>query len=263
MRDLQEIQNNLQQYLLHKNVSSASQIMGTKNASAIQRLAIYRDGYYLRLLEVLQQDYEVLHGLMQDDAFDQLGREFIDACPSQFRSIRWYGNALPDFMRKNPLYQKEPWLIEMAEFEWMLTESFDAADSSLVTFEKMATIPMQDWPAMCFRLLPSVRKLNLHWNVIPIWKTFKEEGVLLQFERMPTAATWIIWRKGLDTLFHSLPSDAAYMLDAMNAGISFGTICEGLCTWVDEEEVAMHAALLLKRFILDNLIAEIYFNDVN
>ncbi|MDR3476879.1 MAG: DNA-binding domain-containing protein [Gammaproteobacteria bacterium] len=260
MRDLQQIQNAIQHYLLHNDASMHGELLAIKQPIAEQRLAIYRDGYYLRLLEVLQQDYEVLSALLGAEQFDLLGRSFIDAHPSHFRSVRWFGNALANFMREHPQFKEQPALIEMAEFEWLLTESFDALDASALTFEEMAAVPMVQWPLMHFQLLPSLRRLDLHWNTVSVWKAYKEESKRIAFEKAEYPASWIIWRKDLQTLFYSLTNDAAYMIDAIAAGNNFSTICEGLCAWVDEEVVAMHAAMLLKRFILDNLITNIIIN---
>jgi hypothetical protein len=257
LHDLAEIQHAIQQYVLDYESYIHPDIVEAKYAITSQRLAIYREGYYLRLLEVMQQDYEVLAALMGSDAFDTLAREFILAHPSHFRSVRWFGNALPEFMRQHTMIHSQPWLIELAEFEWLLTESFDAADQKPSTLEEMAAVPVERWPEMHFELLLSLRRLSLHWNTVSIWKAFKEEGRLIEPELAEVAASWIIWRNGLETLFYSLTSDAAYMIDAIARGENFSAICEGLCAWVEEDAVAMHAAMLLKRFILDNLITNI------
>ena len=37
----------------------------------------------------------------------------------------------------------------------------------------------------------------------------------------------------------------------------FAAICEGLCEWVDAQNVAAHAAGLLKQWLTDGLISEI------
>jgi hypothetical protein len=45
------------------------------------------------------------------------------------------------------------------------------------------------------------------------------------------------------------------MMKELAAGTSFGVLCEGLCEWVEEQDVATHAAVFLKRLIWDQLIA--------
>jgi len=43
----------------------------------------------------------------------------------------------------------------------------------------------------------------------------------------------------------------------VRAGESFASICEGLVEWIDAQNVALHAAGLLKRWITDGMIANI------
>lgn len=257
MRDLKELQHHFQNYLLDKTNCVAAAVVDVQPMSAKARLAIYREGYYLRLLEALEQDYEVLRALVGEEEFDQLGRDYIHEYPSHFRSIRWYGKELADFLQKKKLTLNQLWLTEMAQFEWLLTEAFDAAASTVVTVEEMAAIPFKKWPKMRFILHPSLRQLILYTNVVPIWQSYKEDGVCLPLQKSEIAAPWIIWRKELEVQFCSLAADETYMLRALMAGAPFGTLCEGLSEWVEEQNVAMHAALLLKRFILDHLIAEV------
>ncbi len=220
------------------------------------RLNVYRDGYYLRLLEALEQDYEVLRALMGAEEFDVIARDYIHTHPSHFRSIRWYGKDLSFFLKEKT---NQLCLSEMAQFEWLLTEAFDAAESDILTVEDMAAIPPKKWPVMRFILHPSLRQLNLQTNAVAIWQSFKENGILLTPEETQISVPWIIWRKELDILFCSLDPAENDMLQTLSAGMPFKKLCEGLGKWFDEEKVAMQAALFLKRLMLDHLIVGVKY----
>lgn len=254
MRNLQKLQQDFQNYLLQQDACIEKEIVDVLPVSASARLDIYRDAYYLRLQEALQHDYPVLHGLLGQDQFDQLTSDYIKQFPSHFRSIRWFGNQFTHFLQE---HHYSPGLIEMTQFEWALTESFDAADRALVTVEDMAALPAEKWPTMGFTLHPSLRQLNLAWNTIAIWKAYKERKKCLSSQKLTKPADWIIWRKQREIQFCSLGVEEIYMIEAMRAGKNFSQICEGLCEWINEQQVAMQAAMLLKRFVSDNLIVEI------
>ena len=96
---------------------------------AADRLAIYRNAYQVRLIDALHDTYPILHGLLGDEAWLALGRAYVTAHPSMFRSIRWYGSELADFLANSPLYGDEPILAEVALLEWTLAEVFDAKDA--------------------------------------------------------------------------------------------------------------------------------------
>lgn len=256
MRNLQETQKHFQNYLLHQNPAIKSAIISTENACATTRLEIYRHAYYHRLIEAIEEDFPGLRALIGPQEFHELLHLFIDRHPSHFRSLRWYAGALSAFLKETKPYSDYPWFAEMAEFEWLLVQAFDAADRSYVTVDDMAAVPFEQWPQLRFTLHPSLCILNLSWNVVAIWQAFQEDlepPMLAQSD----LATWIVWRKELHVQFCTLTVDEAFVILAMQTGHSFSEVCEGLCEWIDEQNVAMHAALLLKRFILDGLIVKL------
>jgi len=257
MPELKQLQTAFQAYLLSEDTAVASMVVSTPKVNATERLTLYREGYYLRLLEALQQDYEVLSHYLGEEAFNQLAVDYIDAHPSSFRSIRWFGKELASLMKQMPLYAEQVGLIEMAEFEWQLTESFDAADCAILSMDQMAAIPPADWSDLHLYLHPSLRYCTLHWNTVSNWNAYKEQGECHSFEKSDSPITWISWRKANEVLFRSLVRAEKRMLDGFLAGQSIATICEGLCEWMTEDEVALQLATLLKQFIADELIVAI------
>jgi hypothetical protein len=251
--DLPLLQLHFQDYLLEKNSLINTVVLDSENVSVATRLGIYHDAYYLRLEEVLQQNYAVLHGLMGCDEFSQLMRSYIQAYPSHFRSVRWYGSTLSQFMTSS----MSPSMVELAQFEWLLTEVFDEVDNVPVGIAEMAAVAPEKWADMRFQLQPSLRKMSMEWNTIAQWKAYKEEDQVLAPDKNDFPVDCLIWRKEYEVQFCSVTVDEAYMLGMLIAGESFGAICEGLSEWVDEEYVAMHAATLLKRYIVDDLVVGI------
>jgi hypothetical protein len=257
LRDLYQIQNEFQQFLLDKPSIIETQIVSSAKVPASQRLDIYRDAYFLRFLEVLTQDFPLLYTVLGDDKFEQLAREYINNFPSTYRSIRWFDKNLAHFMYDNEKYLQQPYLAEIAAFEWALTEAFDASDSVSIEVNTIAAIPFDKWPEMDFKLHPSLRRLKLQWDIIPLWSAFQESKPLIMPEKFEITSDWLIWRNGYDIQFGSLLIEEATMLDAMAAGEKFNAICEKLCEWINEEEVALYTAGLLKRFIMDGLISNV------
>lgn len=234
-----------------------AQVVSTTGAAASERLDIYVAAYRLRLLEALATDFSGLHTLTGDDQFDQLGRAYIDTCPSHHFSLRWYGHGVAEFLRHTPPYAEYPVLAEMAEFEWAMSLAFDAADSPVVSFEDMAALPPAAWTKL--RLLPhaAVRRINLQWNVPKLWKSIQTEQTPDGPVRAEYPVGWVLWRQEFNTYFRSLSVDEACAIDALLAGEDFSGLCAGLCEWVDPENAAAHAAGMLKRWVQDGMIRAI------
>ncbi len=98
--------------------------------------------------------------------------------------------------------------------------------------------------------------MNFNWNVVEIWEALSHERKAPKAQKI-TAATWILWRQDYLTRFYTRAVDEAWALVALKNGAHFGELCEGLCKWLDEEEVGMRAASLLKGWIQSGIIASI------
>lgn len=257
MKELTDLQNQFQAYLLNSDQQINSCIVSTEKVPTDVRLNIYGYAYRSRLLEALADSYPILHTYMGDEQFDELGSCYVDAYPSSYRSIRWFGDQLASFLKTHAHYSQWPYLAELAELEWTMTLSFDAADSQWVDLNIVSTIPPESWADMRLSVHPSAHLLNLSWNVTQLWQEMSDQKTPSQPIKSESPLSWIFWRKEWVTQFCSLPQDEAYALKAVLQGLTFGEICEGLCQWVDEQEAAMRAASLLKGWISSGLITGI------
>lgn len=257
MTGLRELQRSFQDYVLRGHQGMVSQVAANDIATARERLEVYAEAYRLRLLEALGIDFPGLHGLLGDQQFDQAGRAYIDAFPSDNPSIRWFGRHMAEFLSGAAPYSNMPMLGEMAAFEWAQGEVLDAADAPLVPMTRVAAIAPDAWPGMRFELHPSMRTLTLHWNVPAIWQQIEQE----QSPHVPSSpegeTRWLLWRHEHLTHWRSISPDEDWSLEQITRGVDFGELCAGLCEWVDEDSVALHAATLLKRWVSDSLISRI------
>ncbi len=221
------------------------------------RLAVYYDGYRLRLIEALETDFVALKAYLGDDRFDDLARAYIDAHTSDHFSLRHFGRHLPGFLSSHELWKDEPLLADIATFEWAMTNAFDAEDAPLATVADMAAVAPDAWPALGFTLHPSVQRINICWNAPALWNAAEQKEPLPAAVQSPWPVGWVIWRQEFQLYFRSLSVDQAWMLDALKEGRNFAEICEGLTEWVGAAHVALHAAGLLKQWLEDGMISEI------
>ena len=97
---LRELQQDMQRHLLGEASSVSAAIVDAPPLPAANRLAIYRNAYQVRLIDALHDTYPILHGLLGDEAWLALGEAYVAEHPSVFRSIRWYGGKLADFLAR-------------------------------------------------------------------------------------------------------------------------------------------------------------------
>ncbi|MFI4922423.1 MAG: DUF2063 domain-containing protein [Burkholderiales bacterium] len=257
MKGLLNLQKEFQNYVFKRGERMEREVVSTRRAGAKTRLGVYSRAYRLRLLEALDTDYPALRALAGDDEFEKLGYGYIESHPSPYYNMRWYGDELAEFLKITPPYNTHPVLSEMAAFEWIMALAFDAPDDPVVTVEDMTKIPAVAWPALVFTPHASLQRLNLEWNVPVFWKAVdkKEQPEPPLKNEFPVG--WVLWRRELNIYFRSMSVEEAWALDAMRSGNTFAEICSGLCEWIDELQVAQHAAGMLKSWIAEGMIKEV------
>jgi hypothetical protein len=209
---------------------------------------VYRNAYRARLRAALRDNYEVLPRVMGDDAFDALADAYINAHPSRNYSLRWFGHQLGAFMAAHDALLPHPALHDLALMEWALGSAFDAAQPPLLDPAELSALPGADWPDLRLALHPGVQVLALNWAVGPIWHALKAGQ-----EDMPApdalAHHQLIWRDGLKPQWKSLSGAELIFVQGLQAGHTFGQLCEALADAVGEEQAAQTAVTILTELL--------------
>lgn len=258
MSNLQDLQDKFQHYLMHGTPGIKPLIIGTQKVPIATRLGVYQNAYRLRLLESLGINYPCLQAYIGEKEFRRIGNDYINTHPSPYRSIRWFGDLLPNFLLTH--YSDEyPYLAELAEFEWKMTLTFDAADIPPFKMEQMATIPPDAWGNMRFTPHPSLYQMDFFWNIVSIWEALANKEKAPSLQKNTLASSWILWRQDYINRFYGLTPDEAWVINGMINGLTFGELCEGLCAFIAPEEVGMRAASLLKGWLQAGLLTDITY----
>lgn len=259
MTSLQEVQESLQNFLLFENINPVKcYIDATETLPAESRLNIYGNAYILRLTEALATNYPFLKSCLGESSFNTLAINYIQKYPSQYRSIRWFGDNLSEFMKNQIEYQSSYYLYEIAKLEWILTLVFDAKDRAIFSLDDMTSIDPADWPDIKFKFHPSVRQDEFKWNIVEFWQSCLNQEKPISLKEYHEPISWIFWRKDLMNHFHSLSKHESWALNVAMAGATFGEICEGLCQYMNESDVGTTAASVLKNWIASGLISNIF-----
>jgi hypothetical protein len=253
MPTLAQTQRQLQRWILCESPHQTAapqrallELIAGDPKQAAQRAGIYHTAYRLRLDEVLANDYPVL-ATVAGEAFAAIAERYRRAHPSRHPSARWYGRHLSAMLGDSALG-------DLASLEWALGEAFDAADADPVVLEDLAGLPADAWAGLGFAFHPSLRLLSLKADLAPVLAAESPQQHD-PIERRPEAADWLVWRHRRQAHWRVLTADEAASLRSARVGASFEALCEQLCEWHPPEHVAQRAAGLLKRWIVDGLVA--------
>lgn len=116
----------------------AAWILPSRKLSSQQRLAIYANAYFTRLLECIRAVFPMLAVAAGDDAFTELALGYLLAYPSRSYTLNRLGGSFPRYLaesrpaRDEALGSTPDWadlLIDLAELEWAINEVFDGPGS--------------------------------------------------------------------------------------------------------------------------------------
>jgi hypothetical protein len=229
-------------------------LFAAETAGAGGGFGIYLAAYRARLTAALRENFTVLQRALGDQAFANLARDYIDTHPSRSRSIRFFGDELSAFLDASPGKLPHPALADVARMDWAIRGAFDAADAPPLTLSDLAALPAEAWAEQRFRLLPSLRLVDLKWNVEPIWRALDDDAEAQTAAPAALPHVLLVWRPQLDCRWRSLDAVEATALRALAGGASFAACCTAIAA-SGAADPARVAAGLLRRWVVDGLLA--------
>jgi hypothetical protein len=205
----------------------------------------------------LHETYPVLHGLLGDEAWVELGYAYVAAHPSVFRSIRWYGRELAEYLAACSPFSEAPILSEVALLEWTLAEVFDATDALPLPRSALAAVEPSAWGSLTLGFHPSLRRLAFSWNTAAVWKAMSQEETPPRPEMGPAPIRWLLWRQDLQNYFRSMNAVESAALESALCGRNFAQLCEDLSALLPQEEIPAAAASLLGAWADSGMIVKV------
>lgn len=252
MSALAQLQRDLQRHVLDGDTAIAAAVKGTAAVPAATRLGVYSNAYRIRLAEALGDNMPNLHAFLGEAEFGAVAARYIDEHPSQFASIRWFGDRLAHELERS--HPEQPWVAELARWEWALAASFDAQDAPPVGIESMTSVAPGDWGDLRLEFHPSVQHLALKTNAHALFKALADAQSPPEPVLLDSTQPWLLWRQELKTQYRSLEPDETAALAVVRDGGTFAEMCEALCAWHEPDAVPLVAAGMLKRWIVEDLL---------
>lgn len=110
--DSLDLQTHFQDYLMHDDEHISTAIVHAEDINSEERLSIYYDGYRLRLIEALSEDFSTIEAILGEDEFAEICEIYIHKHPSEFKTLRHFGIYFADFLKN---YQRDDFLDFLSE----------------------------------------------------------------------------------------------------------------------------------------------------
>lgn len=159
------------------NAAVAAQfIKPNDRLTAFERLQIYNQQYWWRLLGAFGEDFRGLRAVLGEARFDRLANAYLTAHGSTSWNLRDLGQHLVAFLEANPQFTRPrtALALDIARVEWARVLAFDEAEKPRLTPRQIArTAPDQ----LRLSLQPYIALLELAHPVDDFMRTLKRSEI--------------------------------------------------------------------------------------
>ena len=211
-------------------------VLPSKQLNSVERLSIYGNMYFSRLIEVLAEEFPTVQHLLGKEVFGKVARDFVTRHPSTHYSLTWLGSKFPAYLgdEADDIPDRE-FVADVATVERAMEDVFDARRVEPIQFEDLTAIPIERWGDVRLQTIPALRLLQLDYPVNTFITAVREDRHM----DIPAAApafvavyrhNYRVWRIDLDVRRFTL-------LAALHQGGSLGSALD-LCASLPEADPA-------------------------
>jgi hypothetical protein len=228
--------------------------------SATERLEIYANAYFYRILDCLKEDFPATLAVLGDDNFHNLVTGYLIEYPPTEPSISYAGRHLAVFLGHHPMRERWPFIGDLARLERTLIEVFHAAEAEPLNAEAMRAVAPEDWPTLAMRTHPALAIVDCAWRVDDLLREVEAatgESDHIRDEPAHEAVSILVWRRNCRVHYRALERAERAALELASVGASFAAICESIAAVCGEDDPTAPVALinrLLARWIDEGLL---------
>ena len=234
-------------------------IRRSRNLTAAERIGIYANAYYARLLECVGECFPMLKAALGEEVFSGFAFDYLQRYPSRSYTLDRLGENFARFLDETrpgsedggPPPGEVGWpdfLIDLASLEWVLAKVFDGPGTegqTLLTPEALQAFPAERFaearlhPVPCLRLLATRYPVNAYFTAV---RKAEEEGEEAPIPDPAPEYTAITRREFIVRRYSiSLPQHA--LLAALQSGATVAAAIEAAAAVSDLDDDALAAEL--------------------
>ncbi|HVX12596.1 MAG TPA: DNA-binding domain-containing protein [Pirellulales bacterium] len=235
-----------------------SVIAPSRNLTGLERLSIYHNAYFARLLECMRSIYPAVARTLGDEAFDSLALGYLQAYPSRSYTLDRLGHNFAQFLdetrpdRDDAGQPTEEWpdfLLELARLEWAISEVFDGPGSEnqhTLGAEDLLAVDPERWPELRLVAAPSLRTMAFRFPVNDYFTELRGLPPETDVPPLPSSGpSWLaLSRRDFVVRRHDLESAQYELLTALIVGQTVGTAIAAIVAAADTSVLDLLAVQL-------------------
>lgn len=145
-------------------------------------MKVYNHAYFLRLEEVLIDNFPNLAFVTEPEGFRHLIASYLDACPPTGSSLKTVSANLPEFLRNEESQVDYDFgvslrvLGDIASLEWARCQAFLAVDDpNLLSPEDLRNFTAAEWDSTRLTVSSLIRLVDCDFDVLPVVKAIENK----------------------------------------------------------------------------------------
>jgi hypothetical protein len=195
--------------------------------SALERLSIYGNMYFDRLIDIMADEFPSVRQLIGSANFTEIVRRYITRYPSRHYSLAQLGGRFAQFLREDtdgPSIPQRPFAAAVATVERSMEDVFDAAQAEPLRVDELEAVSAERWGGLRFKTIPAFRLLVLDYPVNAFITAVREQRQVDVPD--PKTAYVAIYRKNYRVWRVDLNAHQHALLAALHSG---STLEDALC----------------------------------
>ena len=236
-------------------------VQPSKQLSSLERLSIYRNMYFSRLIEVMAEEFPTVQHLLSKELFGTIVTAYVSRYPSTHYSLTRLGGGFPAYLANDAIDLPEhEFAADVAMVERAMEDVFDAPLVEPIHVEDLEAIPIERWGDIHLRTIPALRLMQLQYPV-NTYITAVRENHQTKVPR-PAPAYVAVYRHNYRVWRVDLDAQRFVLLSALQRGERLGAALE-LCAelpGVDVVELTGEIGAWFREWTKIGLVCEAKFD---
>ena len=205
--------------MMDAGVAVPEGIVNPDGEQASKRFDVYRNNVAVSLSDALETAFPVVRKLLGDEFFRAMAGVYLRTHPPKSPLMMFYGDAMPQFLRRFGPTKKFGYLPDVAKVELAIRQSYHAGDTDAVDPQALGAIDPDKLMEVRLRIAPAVRTVISDFPVHAIYRANTDPDApkpVMQAEAV------LITRPGFDPQLHPINAAGAACVEALKSGQTLG-----------------------------------------
>jgi len=246
---IQEAANKLSQVIPAPFIHLHEYVHGRNEKDRIERMEIYSNMYFARIVEILQEDYPAIYSIIGAKKFHSLCVDYLQKHPSKYYDLALVSQHMPAFIQEHPINKDMSYLSDLSKIEWHKLEVLYEANANPCHLDELKKINPEKWGELEFQTIPALRMHSYKWDLMTFWTKFLENSQPPSAELIQSIEeeqNMIIWRKNFNANYLCVAKQEKELLTKLKQKTKFEDICDLISEQTNDDPTQLAGSYLLK-----------------